>query len=265
MAEHFVYLYQSSRGRVVYVGYGRQTRRSMAHPQAGHAEFRKWLKANAHEVRIAGAYRDAEEAKAVEAALISALEPMFNRAPGDGPRFVPLGVPLELAGRARMAPLTPKQIGKRARGALIVYLAPGELLADGRKKFDPSQPVDDDAVRNAERWWQIGNLQDRWAEHPAETPNRLIGVHGRIGHRFIVASLKIDRRRLGDESLRSPRNRARWQVPLVDRTDLDSSGLRGRRVDGVQFGPMSHELHIWVDHDGIVRHPKPRQMTTRGD
>jgi len=255
MAEHFVYLYQSSSGRVVYVGYGRRTARSMAHPETGHPEFRRWLSSNSHEVRIAGAYRDADEAKAVEAALISALEPRFNRAPGQGPRFVPLGVPLELAGRARMEPLGLRAIGRRARGALIVYLAPGDLLPDGRRKFDPSQPSDEDAVRNTERWWQIGNLQELWMDEPTTAPNRLIGVHGRIGHRFIVASLKIDRRRLGDEGFRHPRRSARWTIPLVDKTDLDSVGLRGRRVDGVKFGNMAHQLHIWVDHTGAVRHP----------
>ena len=255
MADHFVYLYQSPAGRVVYVGYGRKARRSMSHPQSGHPEFRKWLRTNNHEVRIAGAYRDAAEAKSVEAALISALEPRFNRAPGDGPRFIPLGVPLELADRARLKPLTLEQIGRRARGALLVYLAPGDLLPDGRRKFDPSQPSNDDAVRNTERWWQIGNLQNRWSENPRETPNRIIGIHGRIGHRFIVASLKIDRSRLGDVLLKSPNRAGRWQVPLEDRDDLDSASLRGRRVDGVEFGRMAHQLHIWVDHQGTVRHP----------
>lgn len=256
MAEHYVYLYQTPQGRVVYVGYGRRTTRATAHPQFGHPTFRRWLSRNKHEVRIAGAYRDAKEAKAVEAALISALDPEFNRAPGDGPRFVPLGVPLELAGRAQLKPLMLPEIGRRARGALLVYLSPGDLLPDGRRKFDPAHPSDDEAVRNTERWWQIGRLQQHWLENPGDIPNAIIGVHGRIRHRFVVASLKIDRQSIGNRTLRSPRNPGRWQVPLADRGEPDHAGLRGRRVDGVSFGRLAHQLHIWVDRAGTVRHPQ---------
>lgn len=256
MAEHYVYTYATRSGRVVYVGYGRQARRAMAHPEVGHSAFKRWLARNAHEIRLAGPYRDAREAKAVEAALISSLTPEFNRAPGTGPQFVPLGVPLELAHRARLDPLTLEQIGRRARGALLVYLAPGDLLADGRRKFDPARPSDEDAVKNTERWWQIGRLQDRWSEDPKEAPNLIVGVHGRIGHRFIVAALRIDKSRLGDASLADPRPRGRWQVALKDRSNLDAGELRGRLVHGVTFGPRSHQLHIWVDRNGVVRHPQ---------
>lgn len=255
MAEHYVYLYQTPQGRVVYVGYGRRTSRAMAHPQSGHPTFRRWLSRNTHEVRIAGAYRDAREAKAVEAALISALDPEFNRAPGHGPRFIPLGVPLALARRAQLRPLTLPEIGRRSRGALLVYLAPGDLLPDGRRKFDPAHPSDDEAVRNTERWWQIGRLQERWADEPGDTPNTIIGVHGRIRHRFIVASLKVDKKSLGHPDLRSPRNPGRWRVPLADREEPDHAQLRGRRVEGVMFGRLAHQLHIWVDRAGIIRHP----------
>jgi len=255
VAAHYVYLYATKSGRVVYVGYGRRTQRSMTHPESGHRAFRTWLARNPHEIRIAGPYRDAQEAKAVEAAFISALTPEFNRASGAGPRFVPLGVPLDLAPRARLEPLTLERIGGRARGALLVYLAPGDLLPDGRRKFDPARPSDEDAVRNTERWWQIGRLQKQWEKEPRETPNLILGVHGRVGHRFIVAALRIDRALLGTTEFKDPRPRGRWQVPLVDRAALDEQRLRGRLVEDVTFGRLAHQLHIWVDREGVVRHP----------
>ena len=255
MARHYVYLYATKAGRVVYVGYGRKTQRSMTHPETGHRAFKECLEAHPHEIRIAGPYRDAKEAKSIEAALISALSPDFNRTPGFGPQFVPLGVPLDLAHRARLKPLTLAQIGRRARGALLVYLSPGDLLPDGRRKFDPAQPSDEDAVRNTERWWQIGNLQDLWTAQPRSAPNLILGVHGRIGHRFVVASLKIDKQRMGEPILKDPRPRGRWQVPLVDRAALDAKDLRGRLVEDVTFGRLAHQLHIWVDREGVVRHP----------
>lgn len=264
--EHFVYLYQTLHGRVVYVGYGQRSPRSMAHSDHGHAAFQAWLRAHPHEIRIAGPYRDATVARSVEAALISAIDPQFNRAPGTGPRFMPLGVPPTLSRRTALPPLTVPEIGIRAGGALLVYLAPGDLLPDGRRKFDPAHPVDDDAVRNTERWWQIGSLQTLWAQNPPDTPRLLIGVHGRSGHRFVAASLRIDRRRLGDPSLRSPDRPGRWQVPLRSRSVLDAERLRGRRVEGASFGRMSHQLHIWVDGEGVVRTAggaRPRHRTAR--
>lgn len=44
------------------------------------------------------------------------------------------------------------------------------------------------------------------------------------------------------------------RVPVLDSSELDSCELRGRRVDGVQFGQFSHQLHIWVDGKGRRRH-----------
>lgn len=152
--------------------------------------------------------------------------------------------------------MTLPQIGCRARGALLAYLASGDLLADGRRVFDPARPSDGDAVKNTERWWQIGKLQDRWLENPRETPNLILGVHGRIGHRFIVVALRIDKTRVGDPSLADPRPRGRWQVPLRDWVELDAGGLRGRLVKDVTFGQLAHQSHIWVDRNGVIRHPR---------
>jgi len=56
-------------------------------------------------------------------------------------------------------------------------------------------------------------------------------------------------------SLTRPRLSSRWQVPLVDRAALDAKDLRGRLVQDVTFGRLAHQLHIWVDREGVVRHP----------
>jgi hypothetical protein len=40
---------------------------------------------------------------------------------------------------------------------------------------------------------------------------------------------------------------------LNDR-ELDAAGVRGRRVEDATFGRMAHQLHIWVDRDGLIRH-----------
>lgn len=100
MPEHYVYTYATRSGRAVYVGYGRQARSAMARPEVGHSAFKRWLARSPHEIRLAGPYRDAREAKAVKAAFICSLALVFNRAPGNGPQFVPLGVPLDLAHRS---------------------------------------------------------------------------------------------------------------------------------------------------------------------
>ena len=84
----------------------------------------------------------------------------------------------------------------------------------------------------------------------------ILGVHGRVDHRFIVGALELDKERLCD-----PRNqrradrwpRPRWKVPLVDSSDLDAMSLRGRRVRDIRFGQFSHQLHIWVDAQGKRR------------
>jgi hypothetical protein len=259
MAEHYVYVYRTPAGVPVYVGYGHQAQRAISHRGNSHnADLRAWLNKSNFDLQIAGPYRDEAEAKAVESALISALAPKFNRSPGDGPSFVPLGVPAELSARVQMDPLTLSKIGKLAQGALIVYLAPGDYLKDGRRKYDAAQPTDDDAVANIERSWDIGPLQEHWKRYPSTAPRTLIGVHGKPQHRFIVGALTIDRSRIGEPGLERTADRwstVRWQVPLVDRSDLDAGDLRGRRVEGVTFGQFSHQLHIWVDRSGRVRHP----------
>jgi len=259
VAQNFVYLYRTLTGVPVYVGYGHTVQRALTHTGASHnRELKAWLVKNKFDLQIAGPYSSEAEAKAVEAALISSMKPCFNKAPGDGPKFVPVGVPPDLWERPQMVPLTLGQIGRQSGGALLVYLAAGDFLVDGRKKFDAALPSDEIAVSNIEKNWDITRLVEKWRIRPESIPKVLIGIHGKPSHRFIVGALEINRVAICDqENLRHAKrwSQQRWQIPLIDRESLDFENLRGRRVSNIKFGQFSHQLHIWVDQSGRKRHP----------
>jgi len=258
LREHFVYLYRTLGGEPVYVGYGHTVQRALSHAGGSHNQgLKAWLSRSKFDLQVAGPYSNEVEAKAVEAALISSMNPKFNRTPGDGPKFSPVGVPPSLWERPRLPELSLRQIGRLAGGALLVYLAPGDFLRDGRRKFDAAMPSDDVAVSNIEKNWDLKSLVDQWQRNPRSIPQVIIGIHGRVDHRFIVGALEIDR-----DEICNPRNqrraarwsRPRWKVPLMDSTNLDVAELRGRRVKDIRFGQFSHQLHIWVDSSGRRRH-----------
>ena len=255
--EHFVYLYRTLQGDPVYVGYGQAVERALTHSGGSHnADLKRWLAQTKFDLQIAGPYSSEREAKAVEAALISSMNPRFNKSPGDGPKFAPVGVPSSLWERPRMPELSLRQIGIKAGGALLVYLAPGDFLRDGRRKFNAAIPSNRDAVSNIEKNWDLARLIDYWRKYPRAIPNVIVGIHGRVEHRFIVGALEINRESLCDDSNQRRADRwprPRWKVPLVDRTNLDVEELRGRRVKDIRFGQFSHQLHIWVDAQGKRR------------
>jgi len=253
--QNYVYLYRTLTGGAMYVGYGHNVERALTHSGGSHNHpLQEWLSRNDFDLRIAGPYSSETEAKAVEAALISALKPRFNVAPGDGPQFVPVGVPSDLWERPQAAPASLGEIGRITGGALLVYLAAGDFLSDGRKKFNAAMPSDGDAVSNIQGVWDLDSLLGGWRSDPDGGPKVLLGIHGPVKHRFVVGALDIDARRWGAAELRAEERR-RWRVPLIDTSNLDACELRGRRVEGVRFGQFSHQLHIWVDADGEVRHP----------
>lgn len=255
--EHFVYLYRTLQGDPVYVGYGQAVERALTHTGGSHnAELKSWLAQNKFDLQIAGPYLSEREAKAVEAALISSMSPRLNRSPGDGPKFAPVGVPSSLWERPRMPKLSLRQIGLMTGGALLVYLAPGDFLQDGRRKFNAAIPSDRDAVSNVEKYWDLTKLVERWRKFPRSIPNVIVGVHGPVDHRFIVGALEINRESLCDDVNQSRSDRwprPRWKVPILNPMELDVVGLRGRRVKDIRFGQFSHQLHIWVDAQGRRR------------
>jgi hypothetical protein len=257
MGSHYVYLYRdrSNARRPMYVGYGMTVGRAISHARQSHnAALRAWLGAGNFDLTVAGPYRDKAEGQHVEAALISALSPAFNRSPGTGPTFVPIGVPPTLSRRPGMTALTTAGIGQKAGGALLVYLAPGEFLPDGRPKFDPADPDPKIIVGHMEKRWQIGGLIDEWTKAAASGPKLLVGVYGpNVAHRFIVGAARIDIMKWQEPGLEL--GGGRWRVPIKPGSTLDAANLRGRRVDGVRFSNFSHLLHIWVDSHGVIRYP----------
>lgn len=255
VSQHYVYLYRARSGRPVYVGYGTNVERALSHPGESHnVRLREWLDSHQFDLTVAGPYRDEVEGKTVEAALISALKPDFNVAPGTGPKFVPVGVPPSLADRAAAEPLTLSALGRLTGGVLCVYLATGDYLSDGRPKYDPAAPDDSIVLANIEGVWEIGRHLEEWARDPVSAPKVLVGLHGPTKRRFIVGAARIDHSGWGRDGLfEAARNR--WRVPIEGPHDLDAYQLRGRLVSDAKFQNMSWGLHIWVDGQGRTRHP----------
>ena len=255
--KYFVYLYRTNSGTPKYVGYGTQVDRALSHPGRSHnPKLRAWLERNQFDLNVAGPYESAREAKCVEAALISSLSPEFNVAPGEGPRFRPIGVPAKLEERLSQPELSLRQLGRRTGGALLVYLSPGDFLKDGRRKFDPADPNDSVILHDMEGYWALHQLRKQWAAKPKQSPKVLLGIYGRnIKHRFVAGAAEIDAEHWLDDDLRSPRS-GRWKVPILDRSTIDACELRGVRVKDVRFTNFTSGLFIWVDSSGRIRHPQ---------
>jgi hypothetical protein len=255
-AGSYVYLYRTTgaAGKPKYVGYGTTPARALSHAAGSHnAALEEWIGQGDYSLEIAGPYPNAATGHQVEAALISALKPEFNVATGEGHAFVPLGVPPELAERISLAPVDESALARQGDGALIVYLAAGKVMRDGRTMADPSHPNVDIISADAEAWWQIDRHIAGWRERPEDTPRTLVAVHGpRPRARFVIGAFAIDVDRLlaGDEDLRDG---SLWKVPLRDRTDADAAGLRGLKLTESTFGQGRHRVYHWVDANGLTR------------
>lgn len=114
-----VYVYRRLDGTIVYFGRGLTPDRAQSHTGGSHnAALSELIATGEYELEIAGPYDAYEVAMEVEAAMISALarpgkHDLFNRVPGNGHRFAPLGVPTELAERPLLPPLTVSEVGGR--------------------------------------------------------------------------------------------------------------------------------------------------------
>ena len=249
-----VYLYRrSTSAQIRYVGRGTTPDRALQHTGGSHNEgLRALIESGDYALEVAGPYASPAEAALVEAALISALErsgtqaALTNLVPGAGPRFRPLGVPGELAGRPLELPLSLVEVGRRTGGALLVRNSFGADLSDGRPRLDPlSQQQDDVIIDNITRHWMLHRLASAW-ENEDVRPRALIGCAGPMAHRYVPGALHIDVDRLCDEP-------ATGVVPTID-DGLDAYGLRGRRISAARFGQGRHQHLIWVDASGTVRY-----------
>lgn len=246
---HYVYVYRFPNGKPAYVGYGKSVDRAQGHQESSHnAALETLIATEKYLLEIAGPFRDVQEGLNVESALISALKPKLNVAPGNGTRLRPFGVPAELASRFSMPPLDESEIGLQANGALLVYLASGQFMADGRRKFDPANPDTEILAQDCEAWWQLGRHEDAWKRQEIDPPSTLVAVYGpKPEARFIIGAFDIEWSRFRrDDDV----DRGLWKVPLKNRGDADACELRGRRIHRIAFGRYRHEQYHLVSPTG---------------
>ena len=191
---HFVYIYheEGRSGRPVYIGYGRSAMRASQHLVASHnPALNQFLASRRYRISIAGPFSTEETGRAVETALISALEPIFNEDGGERNwRFRPLGVPVQFGDRQTAAELALPDFltaqGPSPRPVLFVIVNTLDLAYDGRAGYDPATPPEDVVVRiRVDRWWQLGKLIPGWINAPDQSPGVLVGVFGSPGRRTV--------------------------------------------------------------------------------
>jgi hypothetical protein len=181
--EHFVYIYRDERSKARYVGYGRSTARAVSHTAGSHnAGLNTFLAKQQFLVQIAGPYESEAAGRAVETALISALEPDLNIDPGQSRwRFRPLGIPVKYADRGTQGDLLLQDFialqGARPVPALFVIVT--DKYLDGRIGYNIAAPPTDAQIRQrVEKWWKLGKYLGTWAASPDDSPGLLLGIHG---------------------------------------------------------------------------------------
>lgn len=258
-APYYVYIYRDPQsGEIRYVGKGKhragpgkQRVEDHAH-SAQNVDFRRWvtrLKGN-KQVPFVELFPcdSSEQALRVEAALISALwtDPatrnssgLFNKVRGHGARFVPIGLPRQLADRHYQAPLTRQDLAGLG-GALVVYISPRDFQAefdDRRGAFVHYDLTDDDVRERILGWWQIGKHLEHWRAALSTAPALLIGVTGPPTRRWIWGAVRVSKNEWSG---------AEWQkgglyrIP-ADGKSVDARRLRGRLVLAGQVGPVGED------------------------
>lgn len=252
---YYVYLYVNpSAKKVMYAGYG--TAANRAHPE-GHNE-RVLAESGKFSIEISEPYRDEEEARNVEAALIYALKPEWNKIEGTGKKFRPFGVPKELISRRTEESLTIADIGKKTGGALIVLSSEKAEMKTDVSKLSPTNFDDQVIIENIREYWYLKKYKDEWQQNPSSAPRVLVGVQGPSkGGRIVVASLDIDQSGWANTPLAPHKtDRPLHRVPLIENSSLDVGEIRGRLVTDAKF-QVGTLTYIWVDGHGQVRHGTP--------
>lgn len=254
---HFVYLYRDQSGKLRYVGYGEDSARALSHiTQTHNIALEELLQKETLKLEIAGSFENKETALAVETALISALNPDVNIARGETRhRFRPIGVPLQFAARFDLPPLTREDLLSR----LEVHQSPTYLCVliqnidfedehgNERRGYEPANPPSDaEILERVKRWWQLRWKLEDWSANPSQSPAVLLGVHGKPGAQFIIASILTDRE-TWHVPLQSKANESRFEVPTLSTPNLDAGGLRGRRI--------SADAGLRFNQGGLVLYP----------
>ena len=160
--------------------------------------LRKLIDTGHFSVEVAGPYGDLKTAAAVEAALHLGLVDLRRptarqyRARGRA-QFAPLGVPIELADRLVLEPLSLPELGRLTGGILLVRLASGGAFKNDelRRKFDPSNLDDEVVAENVARWWWVEPLVKQW-EAGGEWPKVVAGLAGPPKRRYVAGALEVD-------------------------------------------------------------------------
>lgn len=248
MTQHYVYLYRDANGKAQYVGYGEKDTRATTHQSNTHnPKLEKLIANNKFTLEIAGPFGTRETGLAVEAALISALNPVCNEKKGHSEwSFRPISVPHEYSERLVLPPLKRSDFiqsqGKDCFPVIFVIMT-ADRLRDSREGYSVSKPPKDSLiVKRAEAYWQLGRYVEGWAANPESSPGLLIVVNGKPGAQIVIASLIIAQ----DEWCNVVEEKFRLiQIPLQNRNELDAFGLRGRRIDkeaGIKFGPKTNDF-----------------------
>jgi len=265
---HYVYLYRDTKGKPRYVGYGKGTSRASDHLSESHnPALNDFLAHGKYTLEIAGPFGTEETARAVETALISALQPEYNRDPGQPRwRFRPLGVPEHFAHRLGLPPLTRVDFLQQDEGThrcpvLFVRIS-GENFEDGRVGYDPATPpTDDQILERMDRWWQLGQHVAAWRVEPERSPAVVVGVHGKPGAQIVIGTVNIDRSRWAT----AQEDGGYYQIPTSGPRDLDALELRGRRISAdarIKFGSFSRQSFIILGCDSMTTggHPALREL-----
>lgn len=176
----------------------------------------------------------------MEAALISALAPAFNRI--TPPVFRPIGVPGALMHRQCEDPLSMEKVRRITGGAIFVRVKRGNHHITPH--LDLTAPTDTAITAHSRAWWHLGEAPSRWEADPASSPRALIAVAGPPSSaRYILAAYLIDA--YGWRTAR--RSGSLWEVPLQAGTSLDTFALRGRRLPDVRFSRRRQDLVRIID------------------
>jgi len=250
--KYFCYVYRRpENGKILYVGYA--TDASRAYTDGHNLQVSKYVNSGQkYEINISGPYRDEEEARNVEAALVSILQPEFNQIDQPGNRFRPLGIPQEFSGRRLEAPLDVHELGRLTGGCIVVFCNLTSQLKSGKAKVGPTSFSDDVVLENVKGHWAVKKFIPRWSEVPNESPKFLVAVQGPVTDRIVIASAQI-REGGWAETPTAPWDPHLYEIPMLSGTGLDGLSLRGRRVD-IKFGAGTANSTMVVDGAGLVLH-----------
>ncbi len=227
---HFVYVYKDLKGRIEYVGYGKNAERARSHQSNTHNELlESVIESGKYSLHIAGPFNDENTARAIEAALISCVEPKCNKKQEKSEwRFRPIGITEDYSDRLVEPALTRKDIISACDGrVMFVRISDKEL--SNRKGYNLNDlPNDNEIVDRVEKYWQVNKFIETWTEKPEKSPKVLIGINGAPGAQVIIGALEIDQSGWKDAEVKSG---GLVTIPLLNKNELDAFSLRGRKVE----------------------------------